>query len=292
MHRGRGLLPSLFGIFRDLIRKSIDDRVDGMAAEVAFFAVLSLFPGLLLIAGALGSLDTIVGQELAQRSDAVVTGFLDSVLTEKGSRVVAAVHDLFARDRADVVTWALLICLWTLSSAFLTAISTLDVIYGLAERRSWIRCRLTAIGLAVGSTLMLVFVLVMLVIGPLLGRGHPLAERLGLGEIFSFAWDWLRAPVSFVLLLIWATTLYRFAPNHGGSWIQGLPGALAASVLWVLLSFGFSFYLHLAAGFNEIYGVLGAGVILLFWFYLLSLALLMGGELNAVLLARVRAVRT
>jgi len=265
------------------VRRSYDDRVMGLAAESAFFAVLSLFPGLLLIAAALGSLDQLVGAAVAERSEVAVLTFLSRVLTDRASGVIEAVRDLFVRERGGVLTTALLIGLWALSRGFAAVIRALDLIYGLRERRSRILLIMTEIAFALGSVIMLVVVLAMVVVGPLLGHGQALADRLGMGSLFSFAWDWLRAPVAFALLVVWAATLYRLGPSHDASWTRCLPGALAAGVLWLMVSFGLRAYLLVVSTVNQVFGVLGGGLILLVWLYLLNLSLLAGGELNVVL---------
>ena len=135
---------------------------------------------------------------------------------------------------------------------------------------------------------MLAVVLGMFVIGPLLGLGHRLAGWLGLGRLFAFAWNWLRWPFACALLMGWATLVYSIAPNRRTRWRHELPGAVLATVLWLAVSLGFAGYLRLAAAGNKILGLLGGGLILLVWLYLLALALLVGGELNGVLVDRAR----
>ena len=73
------------------------------------------------------------------------------------------------------------------------------------------------------------------------------------------------------------------APARRLRWIDALPGAVTAAVLWLVASLGFSLYLRVAAGANRVLGTLGGGLIGVLWLYMLALALLVGGELNAVL---------
>jgi membrane protein len=268
----------------------MENRLTGLAAEVTYFAVLSLFPGLLIVASALGYLETIVGHDLAERSQGAVIEFLQKVLTERGSLVIQAVRDLFTRDSSGILTAAALIAFYTLSSGFAAVIRALDLIHGVAERRSWLHIRLTAFVLAIGSIVMLAVILVAWVVGPLLGSGLRIAERIDLGDAFPFFWDWMRPPLALALIAFWLTTLYHLAPyrGRGRSWLGELPGGLLASVLLLAVSYGFSFYLGLAAAGNQVLGVLGGGLILMVWFYLMSLVLLLGGELNAILAARRR----
>jgi len=269
-----------------VVRQSIEDRVGGLAAEVAFFGVLSLFPGLLVLAAALGSLEGLIGNDLAGRAEELVLSFLDRILTEQAAGAVAAVRELFARPRGGLLTLASLLALWGLSRGFVAVIRALDLAYDLEERRSLVHQRLTALVLALSAVVVAVVVLAAVVVGPLLGGGLRLAGWLGLGREFAATWGWLRWPVAFAMLVTWGATLYHFGPYRRTRWRSGLPGAALAGILCLAVSVGFGAYLRLAAAANQVLGALGGGLILLVWLYLLALAVLVGGELNAVLLAR------
>lgn len=269
-----------------VVRQSIEDRVGGLAAEVAFFGVLSLFPGLLVLAAALGFLEGLIGNDLAGRAEELVLSFLDRILTEQAAGAVAAVRELFARPRGGLLTLASLLALWGLSRGFVAVIRALDLAYDLEERRSLVHQRLTALGLALSAVAVAVVMLAAVVVGPLLGGGLRLAGWLGLGREFAATWGWLRWPVAFAMLVTWGATLYHFGPYRRTPWRSGLPGAALAGILCLAVSVGFGAYLRLAAAANQVLGALGGGLILLVWLYLLALAVLVGGELNAVLLAR------
>lgn len=269
----------------DLARAADRNRLTGLAAEVTFFGLISIFPGLLILAGSLGSLESLLGHDLAAESEAAVIGFLRLVLTDRAAFVIDAVHELFRQESGGLLTTAALIGLYTLSTGFAAMIEALDLAYGVREERSWLSVRLTAGVLAVGSVLVMIIVLIGVVTGPLMGGGQYLARVVGLGEAFSFAWDWLRAPAAFALLVVWTTTIYHLAPARRArtAFAQDLPGGLLASILLLAVSYGFQIYLNVAAGFNKILGLLGGGLILMMWLYLISLAVLVGGQLNGIL---------
>lgn len=271
---------------QELTEEIVDDRVTGLAAEIAFFGVLSTFPGLLMMASALGSLDGLFGSELAFEAQTIVQNFMNQMLTRDASQAIEAVRDLFEEKRSGVLTLSGIGALLALTRGFAALIRALDIAYDLIEQRKWWRQRLLAVGLGVGSVLVAVLMLVIFVTGPLLGGGQAVADLMGLGESFAVFWDWARWPVAFVLLVLWANATFHIGPNHKSPWSADLPGALVAAVLWLLVSLGFSVYLRLASGFNQVLGILGGGLILLVWLYLLSVALLIGAELNAILTKR------
>ncbi len=267
-------------------RSLLDRPLTALAAEVTFFAVFSVFPLLLVLAATLGLLEEILGHDLAARAEMAVVEFLEMVLTERASFVVDSARDLFGMDSGGLLTTAGLVALWTITSAFAALIRALDMIYNVAERRAWWNIRLTALALALGTLLVLAGALGTVVTGPLLGAGPDLDGRPGISQAISVAWAWTKAPAVFLLLVLWITTLYHLAPNTRRRWVSEIRGGALAAVLWLFVTYGFNLYLHLAIGANRLLGVLGGGLILMVWLYLLTVVLLLGAKLNAWLMNR------
>lgn len=271
---------------RDLLGEWRDDRVTGLAAEIAFFGLISLFPTLIALTAALGSLDSIVGGDAAAAVERTILDFLRGILTDQASATVASVRELFESGSTGILTFGLLFALWSASRGFVAVINALDVAYDLEDRRGYLRLRLVGLGLALGSVVTGAVILTMLVIGPLLGTGMDVAETLGFGAGFATFWDWVRWPVALAVMIIWAATVLHLAPNHHTPWRWDLPGAALAAACWALFSVGFRIYLDVAGATNQVLGTLGGALIVLLWLYLLAVGLLLGGELNAVLAVR------
>ena len=281
---------------RSLVRAFLaevdEDRLLGLAAETAFFVVLSIFPGLLVAVTLLGLLEAVVGAGVAQGAQERVLEALSLVLTDEASGVLESVESLFETARGGLLTFATVGALVSLSGAFAVAVNALNLAHDTTENRSWLRRRLVGLVAALATLVLAVLALAVLVVGPLFGRGEQLADLIGLGGAFSFAWDVLRLPAMAAALLLWATALLRYAPSRHIPWRDALPGALLAAALWVVASAGFRLYLELAAARNPVLGAFGGGAIVMTWVYLLSLSLLLGGELNAVLRERRQAAQT
>jgi len=276
----------LRGAGREYVDEVLDDRLPGLAAETAFFVVLSIFPALLVGGSLLGLLEALVGNGVAEQARDRVLGLLSLVLTEEASGVLESVRSLFEDSRGGLLTSATVGALVSLSGAFAVAINALNLAHDAAETRSWLRRRLLGLLMAIGTLLLAVVGLGVLIVGPLFGRGEQLADLVGLGSAFTFVWNGVRLPAMALLLLTWATILLRTAPSRRVRWRDAVPGALLAGVLWGLATVGFRVYLSFAAETNPILGAFGGGAIVMTWTYLLSLGLLLGGELNAVLLQR------
>ncbi len=277
-----------WSFLRTFAVKCRQDRVPGLAAETAFFVILGIFPGLLVATGLLGVLDVVVGPDIASGAKRQVVEALNSVLTDEAAPAVTSVQNLFENRRGRLLTVATLGALVTLSGAFAAAVNALNLAYGATESRSWFRRRILGLVMGVATAVAVAAALAVLVVGPLLGQGRELADLVGLGDAFAFTWNVLRLPVVAVGLVLWLAAVFHIAPNREGRWRDALPGALLTTGLWLTASAGFHLYLLLTADANPVLGAFGGGVIVMIWVYLLTVALLLGGELNATLVARRR----
>jgi membrane protein len=266
-----------------------EDRVSGLAAEIAFFGILAFFPTLLAMAAGLGSLGAIVGEEAAQRAQDGVVDAISRVLTAEADETVEAVRSLFEDERPGLLTFGIVVTVFAMSRGFAGVIRALDVAYDVEERRSWFSVRAHAVGLSIATVLFASVSMMLLVLGPLLGTGRDIADLVGLGDRFAATWELLRGPAAFVVLVVWAATVLHVAPNHDTPWRWDLPGAVLAAVSWLAVSVGFRVFLEVAAEGNQVFGVLGGALSVLFWIYLLGIGLLLGGELNAILNGRYRS---
>lgn len=273
---------------RELWREMRDDRVTGLAAELAFFGLLALFPGFIAITAALGSLGSLIGEEAATEVRDEVVSFLEGVLTDRASGTVDAVRSLFEDGSPGLLTFGLVASLWTASRGFAALMNALHLVYGLEERRSYLRQRGLALLFSLLTVVVVAILVTMVVIGPAFGTASALAEDLGFGDGFVTFWNVFRWPFIALVFVSWATALFHFAPNHRAAWKWDLPGAAVATFLWLAATLGFRAYLAVAAGTNQVFGSLGGALIVLVWLYLFGLSVLIGGEVNAILTVRNR----
>ena len=271
----------------EVVNKADRDRMLGLAAESAFFAFLTLFPALLVVAAVLGQLGAVIGETNALRVETAVLDFLDELLTDTASGAIATVRELF-NTGADALTIATLLALASLSTAFSTLVNTVNICYDVPETRGWWRRRGLGLLLGFGTVITGALALTLLVVGPLFGRAEDVVNRVGIGSEYNFLWDFVRWPVAFLALVAWATTMDHLMPNRRTRWRYDLPGGLLTTLLWLAASYGLNVYLEQVVTASSVLGALGGGLILMVWIYLLCVALLAGAELNAILLARRR----
>ncbi len=263
---------------RFLYRSWHDDRVSGLAAEIGFFALLSLFPLLLVFSSALGGLGSFLGTDVSESVESQLTEWSNDLFGDEG--VTSAVESLFDTSSTSALTLGVLATLYTASRGFAAVVRALDVAYGHHNTRGWVGTQLIGLALAIGTILVGSITLAALVIGPLFGR----EEFLGDGTIANVAgllWTYLRFPVAFVVLICWSATIYHVAPNRRARWRAELPGGAFSAVFSFVGSVLFSIYLETLSGSNAIFGVIGTAIILQLWLYVLAIGLVLGAEVNA-----------
>ncbi len=287
--RPQGPLRRLARLVADLARKSDRDRVLGLAGENAFMAVLTIFPVLIVVAAVLGQLSLIIGRDNAQRVEDFALGVVQDLLTDRADPAIQTARDLFETP-FNTLTLALGLALFSLATAFASVLNTVTLAYDVYDTRGWWKRRWLGLLIGLGSVLVAVLVITLVVVGPLFAAEDVVA-RVGLDGEYAVLWSYVRWPVAFVALVLWATTLFHVCPDRAGPWRSGLPGALLSAVLWLAASAGFNLYLSVALNASPVFGALGGGLIVMTWMYLLCLGLLFGAELNAVLLARRRVDR-
>lgn len=272
------------GLLRYLYRQWHDDRVSGLAAEIGFFALLSLFPLLLVLSSALGWLGDVLGSNFAEDVEDELTSWTGQLFGADSS-VADALGALFDDSSTSALTVGILATIYTASRGFAAVVRALDVAYGHSNTRGWVGTQVIGLLLALGSIVVGTLTMTGLVIGPLLGFEGALGDGVA-SDVLQFLWKWLRYPVAVATLVLWAATIYHVAPNRRASWRWELPGAAFAAVLWTVASAGFSVYLNTLSSGNAVFGVIGTAITIQLWLYLLAIGLILGAELNGGLAIR------
>ena len=253
-----------------------DDAL-GLAAQLAFYLILALFPFLLVLVSLMG---TFSSPELAEQ----VLGYFREVTPQQVYEIIDSyLHDIIAGNRPapGLFSVGLIIALWSASGAFAALINALNKAYDVEETRPFWKVRGIALLMTLGLSVMIIIGVLLLVAGPLIGRG--LADLLGLGEVFTLVWNVVQWPVALSLMVFTVALLYYFAPDAGQPFRWITPGGLIGVLLWVLASVIFRFYVSNFGSYDATYGSIGAVIVLLLYLYISSLTILFGAELNATL---------
>ncbi len=263
------------------VRDSIEDRLPGLAAEVAFYILLSLPPLLLVGLGAVGYTGELFGAETVEEVRLWIVSAAATVLTPSTMEDIVrpAVDSLLERGRADILSIGAVLALWSGSRALRVIIRAVTIAYDLEDRRTWWQHRLLGLGLTFAGVLTAAILLPLLVVGP--RAGAALADRYGLADIFDLVWTILYYPAVVVMGLALLTWVYHVVPPVRTAWRRDFPGAILAFVVWLAASSGLRFYALRFVEPDSPYGLFGTPLVLLLWIYLSAVSLLVGAELNA-----------
>jgi membrane protein len=262
--------------WRDILKRTWAaigaDHVSVVAAGVAFFGLLALFPAVaafVSIAGLILDPDT-VQEQLSTYTSALPEGAAE-IVNDQATQV--AESDSAAGWGAVL---GFVLALWGASKGVKTLMEGMNIAYGEKESRGFVMLNLVALAL----TLFLIVGLVIAVIGAIV--------LPALASVVTSA-PWLTAvmrlvpwPVLLILAILGLAVLYRFAPSRESrEWRWITPGAIVATVLWLLGSIALSIYVSNFANYNATYGALGGVIVLLLWLWLSAFAVLLGAELNS-----------
>ncbi len=250
-------------------------RVTGLAAEAAFFALLSLPPLIFGLAGTIGYLANTYGVAEVDSLKQQVLDLASRALTDQTvSDVIApTLDDVLAGGRFDVVSIGFVLALWSGSRALNVFIDTITIMYGLGGRRGIVKTRALSFSLYVVALLLGIIVIPLLLAGPgLVAQLVP--QRLD----FVMVLYW---PTVLLLTIGFITTLYHLSVPVRTSWRYDIPGAVFTLAGWIAGSWGLRWTLVHTVGGTSIYGPLAAPIAVLIWFYLLSIVVLIGAALNA-----------
>jgi membrane protein len=260
-------------LFTRTVKETIADDGLGLAAQLAYYFFLALFPALLFLV-ALASFFPL--QHFADSLVGALSRFTPSAIS---SLVGDQLKALSENKNGGLLSVGLLGAIWSSSAALVSIIDALNRAYDIEDSRSWWRSRLTAMGLTLALAVFVLMSFTLVVGGPQIA--DFLSRYLGFPTVFAWAWKILQWPVAFLLVSTAFGLVYYLGPDAEQEWVWITPGSLVAATLWLLVSLGFRYYVVSFGSFDKAYGTLGAMILTLLWFYLTGLVMIIGAEMNA-----------
>jgi membrane protein len=262
-----------FSILRRVMAEVKEDNVTLLAAGVAFYAMLAIFPAIIAVVTVYGLVadPNQVEAQVSEFAKSLPAG-ADQLLTDQLQNVVSAGRQSLSIGLAV----SLAAVLWTASGGVQGLVKGLNIVYDENETRGFLKLRGLSLLLTLGAILVAVIALTLIAVFP------AVIDNLGLGRAGELAASITRWVVLALLVLVALAVVYRFAPDRANPrwrWVSW--GAVVALVLWLLGSIGFSWYVDNFGKYNQTYGALAAVIILLLWLFLSAFAVLLGAELDA-----------
>lgn len=260
-------------LLKRALKETNDDDCLGLAAQLAYYFFLALFPAILFV--------------LALASFFPLTDLIQAIVRTLGPfappDVIRFLEEQLRRiadtNSGGLLTLGILGAVWSSSAAVVSIVNALNRAYDIEEGRPWWKVRLVAIGLTIALAVLILASFTLVVVGPALAE--RVADMFGLGAAFEWSWKIAQWPLAFFMASTAVGLVYHFAPDADQEWVWMSPGALVGTLLWLLASLGFRFFALNFTDYNAMYGAVGGVVVLMLWFYISGLAILVGAELNA-----------
>jgi membrane protein len=260
-------------LMRRTWREIVADDVLGLAAQMAYYFFLALFPAVLFL--------------LALASFFPLSNLTDEISGSLGPfvspQVLTLIQDQMQRlaqnEDGGLLTLGAAGALWSSSAAIVSIVGALNRAYDIEEARPWWKVRLVAIGLTLAVAFLILVALSLVIVGPTLADW--LGRTTGWGAPFKWTWIVLQWPLVFLMITTGIGLLYFFGPDADQDWVWITPGAVVGTVLWLLASLAFKFYIANFTDYEAAYGSVGGVIIVMLWFYVTGIAILVGAEFNA-----------
>jgi membrane protein len=254
------------------------DRVNVAAGAFAYRWFLSFFPTVIALLG-ITTLVTVPSAVVVN----LIHGVTKALPSGAAQVFTGAIANATHRSSADLWTTvvAIVVALWSATSGMVIVEEGLDMAYGIAADRKFLAKRVVALPLLLGGAVLGGSASALIIFGPQLGSLIKRSAPVG-GTAFADGWTVLRWVIALSLMNLLFTLLYYLAPNRSRPrWRWTSTGAMFATIVWAVVSLGFSVYTSNFGSFGATYGAFAGVAIFIFWLYLTGLAILVGGELDA-----------
>jgi membrane protein len=276
-----GFLVRFWSLLQEAFIGLYSDGGFAIAKGAAYSAVLAFFPILTTLA-------TLLVQANAEAVSRTIVRLLYNVVPPGTEDVVRRLFNVHGQRPTMLLVAAVILAAWAGSGVMISLMEGFRAVYRIPSGRSFIHERIVAMLLVLGSSVPLLGASLLLVFG---GRAQAwVITTLGLLDDYRDLRGWVRLVwqlLSFIIatgaMVITTALVYYFGPNRKQRFLQGIPGSMLATVLWLVATLGVAWYFRHITDYNVLYGSVGAGLALLVWSYVLAVIALFGCEFNAAL---------
>lgn len=249
------------------------DNVAIVSAGVAFYGFLAIFPAIMALISIYG-----LAMDPQQIQSQIET--LGSMLPEQAFSLIETQIEKFTSTSGETLSWGtalgILFSLWSANKGIKSLFTGVDIAYNTENARGFLKQNALTLVFTLGAIILVIISMGVIVLFP------ALIDEIGLPSQIESLISWLRWIILALIVVLFLCLVYKFAPAKPRSrfkWV--LPGAVLATILWLIASWGFSYYVSNFGSYGEIYGSIAAVVILMLWLLLTSLIILVGAELNS-----------
>lgn len=275
---------SLYDILANLVKSNRKYDIDQRASAVAYSLTLAAFPAIIFL---FTLIPYIPIEDLDKQILELLRENMPSGIYKDADQTII---DIISRPRSGVLSFGFIFAMIASTNGMMSLMRSFDMVYEDVETRGFLKIR----GIATLLTLLLIVVLFLSVI--LLIVGDAVMSLVSEWHIIEDNWllvllNITRYLISFGSLMLAISLIYRFAPSHGRQYNFVNAGSIVASVLILISTYGFSFYLSRFSSYNKLYGSIGTMIALMIWLYLLAFVIILGFEINASIITSSRSAR-
>ncbi|NLY66244.1 MAG: YihY/virulence factor BrkB family protein [Tissierellia bacterium] len=262
-------------IFLDnLIYNIRNDEVTAIGAQLTYYLILSIFPFLIFFLNVLGHTSLAV--------ESLLENWIIALPTQTQTLLYKVIDEISLASSDTLLSLSIVLALWSASLGISAIIRAINKAYNIKRKRNYIRLKLLSLLFTLALVILLMIVLVTLVFGELIG--NTIFTYIGAVNVFYRIWDRSRKMIALLSMIIIFALLYKYSiepkERRHIRLVHTLPGAIFATIGWILASGAFSYYVNNFANYSKTYGSLGAVIILLVWLYITSIMIVLGGEIN------------
>ena len=262
---------------KDISRKFNYNEINSKAAEMSFYLLLSMFPFLIF------TISIIVYIPTFHLNKSILT--IRNILPESVFTIILSIINSAIDNKSlGFLILSFVFTLWTSSRGIRSLIRWMNKSYKVKETRSFFKVCIISFIFTISISVLIFSSIILLIYGELIG--YFIFNIIGLNSIFIYIWNILRYIVGISTFIIILFNLYKYTPNKKIKTEDVIPGSIIAALVWLFISFFYSYYTNNYSNYEVIYGSIGGIIVLITWLYLSSGSILIGLEVNVRLYFR------
>ncbi|MBA2278006.1 MAG: YihY/virulence factor BrkB family protein [Chloroflexia bacterium] len=271
--------PSVVALAKAMFQEYRAKDLSSLAQLIAYNLLFALAPLLIFLTAFAGLLAQQVG--LGNSMSDITDWLQENLPRDAANALQEPIKAALETSPGSLLSVGGLLTLWSAKNAMSALMRGLNGVYGVEDQRPWVRKQLVSVGMTLALAVAIVGTGAFYVLGTSVGDG--VADFVGLGAAWATVSTWLRWPIIAVLVVVAVTVLHIAGPHVDAPKRTFVPGAAFTVVMWAIATVALRIYIGFSSGFSEAYGIFGAMLAVIFWLYVMSLIILLGGTLNHVL---------
>lgn len=277
-------------VVKQIIGAFKEEDFSGLAKQIAYDVVFSLAPLLIFVTAAAGAVTQVVNSELENPAAPVLDWLQRNLPADAANFLEQPIANALSTDPGFLLSFGAIFALWGAKNAVSSVIKALNTAYDISkDERSFVRRTLISIGLTIGIALLIGLAGIIFVLGTDLGEN--VAGAIGLADVWNTVSTWLRWPLIAVVLIVAVALLHSIGPNVDADLKWFLPGATFSVVTMGIATVLIGVYFSFSGGYTETYGAFGSVLAFVFWLWIMSLLMILGGVVNMAIQREVPPAR-